>query len=168
MGWTCSSYKRNEMQPLTCSTSLVSRQLVTQHSTHTEGTTKYELRIHWMWHSKLISVSRSTGQVVPPKLKVPLRSKANPNSGAMDLTHSQTNLSHSTLQYLLYITLTFPVHNYISWLTFSFPRSQLYLLINLFLHNFGRKLCMNSHISHMRYTLHPTYPFFITLTPTKH
>jgi len=35
MGWTCSSYQREEMQPPVWSTSLVSTQWVTQHSTHT-------------------------------------------------------------------------------------------------------------------------------------
>ena len=142
------------MQPLIWSKSLVSSQWVTQHSTHTEGTTNYELRIHGMWHSQWRNVGRSAGQEVPHNLWSLYFQKRVPKAGQWTLlTARQISL---TAHCSIYCTL------------FNIPRSQIYLSIHLFLHNFGRKLCMNSHISHMRYTLHPTYPFFITLTPTKH
>jgi hypothetical protein len=37
---------------------------VTERSTHTEGTTNYELQKHGMWHSLSQTVSRSAGQGV--------------------------------------------------------------------------------------------------------
>ena len=130
MGWTRSSYERDQMRPVVWSTSLVSSQWVSQRWTHTEGTTNYELQTHGMWHSQWQTVSRSAGQEFPTSYGDLMFKSVSKQRGNGPHHQPHKSLSQPTAVLTLHNFNIPPAHTYIFRLT-------------LFRKNFGWKLCMN-------------------------